>query len=77
MINKILSTKNKRFTAKILSDTLNQSSSQSDGQIKLMKKYRLIREEEIMMDNSSKSYEVIDPKIDFMLSRSISRINTD
>jgi hypothetical protein len=77
MINKILSTKNKRFTVKILSDTLNQSNSQSEGQIKLMIKYRLIREEEIMMDSGSKSYEVIDPKIVFMLSRSISRINTD
>jgi hypothetical protein len=42
-----------------------------------MKKYRLIREEEIMMENSLKSYEVIDPKIDFMLSRAISRIETD
>lgn len=77
MINKILSTKNNRFTAKILADTLNQNNAQSEGQIKLMKKYRLIREEEIMMENSLKSYEVIDPKIEFMLSRSISRIYTD
>lgn len=76
-INKILSVKNGRFTQKILTDTLNQNAPKSDGQIRLMKKYRLIREEEVMMDSGSKSYEVIDPKIIFMLSRSILRIETD
>lgn len=74
MINRILAVKLIRFTAKQLTDTFNQNIAQSDGQIKLMLGYKLIREDDILGNNNAKYYEVIDPKVEFLIKRAITRV---
>lgn len=74
MINRLLILKLYRFTHKDLTSTLKQKDTQSFGQIKLMINYRLIREEEFPDDNGIKIYEVIDPKVKFMIKHLIERI---
>ncbi len=74
MINRILAIKLTRFTIKQLTDTFNQNSPQSLGQIKLMINYRLIREDDILGPNSIKYYEVIDPKVEYLVKRLIPKI---
>lgn len=73
-INKILQVKLTRFTLKNLSDTFTLSPAQAEGQIKLMIKYNLVREDDIMGANDVKYYEVIDPKIMFLIRRAITKI---
>lgn len=74
MINRILTVRLVRFTIKQLTDTLKQTTAQSEGQIKLMIGYRLIREEEILGANNAKIYEVVDPKVEFLIKRNVSKI---
>lgn len=74
MINRILAVKLNRFTSKDLTKAFNQNNSQSEGQIKLMKSYRLIKEDEILGSNGTKIYEVIDPKVEHLVTRLIPRI---
>ena len=74
MINRILAVRQTRFTAKMLTDTFSQSSAQTDGQLKLMMQYRLIREDEIHSNQGAKYFDVTDPKIQYLIRRGISRI---
>jgi Cdc6-like AAA superfamily ATPase len=74
MINRILAVKLNRFTSRDLTRAFNQNNSQSEGQIKLMKSYKLIREDDILGPNSVKIYEVIDPKVEFLVRRLIPKI---
>lgn len=74
MINKILGVRQIRFTAKQLTDTFNQSPAQSEGQIKIMIGYSLIQEDDILGANNVKYYEVIDPKVELLLKRAITKI---
>lgn len=74
MINRILTVRQTRFTAKQLTDTFNQTSAQSDGQIKLMIQYKLVCEDDILGNNGAKYYEVIDPKIEYLVRRTVTRI---
>ncbi len=74
MINRILAVRLTRFMAKNLTEVFNQTNSQTDGQIKLMLNYRLIREDDILGANNAKYYEVIDPKVEFLIKRTITKI---
>jgi len=74
MINRILAVRQTRFTVKQLTDTFNQNISQSEGQIKIMIGYSLIREDDILGPNNIKYYEVIDPKVELLLKRAIVKI---
>lgn len=74
MINRILTVRLTRFTLKQLTDTFNQSVAQSEGQIKLMKQYKLVREDDILGNNGAKYYEVIDPKIQYLIRRTVIKI---
>jgi hypothetical protein len=74
MINRLLAVRQARFTAKQLTDTFNQNTSQTDGQIKIMINYKLIREDDILGTNNVKYYEVIDPKVEYLIRRSITKI---
>ncbi|MFV8374005.1 P-loop ATPase, Sll1717 family [Flavobacterium sp. GSP11] len=74
MINRILAVRLARFTIKQLTDTFNQNPAQSEGQIKLMINYRLIREDDILGPNNVKYFEVIDPKVEFLLKKSVTKI---
>lgn len=76
MINKILRLKMTRFTHKDLTSALNQNDNQSIGQIKIMITYRLIREEEFPDTNGMKIYEIIDPKVEFMIKHLIENIES-
>ena len=74
MINRILTVRQTRFTQKQLTDTFNQTIAQSEGQIKLMTQYKLVREDDILGNNGAKYYEVIDPKIEYLIRRTITKI---
>ena len=74
MINRILAVRLNRFTSRDLTRTFNQNNGQSEGQIKLMKSYKLIQEDDILGPNSVKIYEVIDPKVEFLVRRLIPKI---
>ncbi|AZI26452.1 hypothetical protein EA772_14310 [Pedobacter sp. G11] len=74
MINRILAIKLTRFTLRNLSDTFNQPASQSEGQIKKMIQYELINEEEILSNTNAKFFEIIDPKVSYLIRRAINRI---
>jgi GTPase SAR1 family protein len=74
MINRILAVKLTRFTHKDLNKTFNQNNAQSIGQLKIMAFYKLIREEDILSPNSTKIYEVIDPKVEYMIKRLVLKI---
>lgn len=74
MINRLLKLKQFQFTYKDLSVILEQSDNQSEGQIKLMVKYKMIREDELTTRNGLKTYEIIDPKIKFLIKHLIERI---
>jgi hypothetical protein len=74
MINKILGLRLTRFTVKQLNEAYNQNIPQSEGQIKLMINYKLICEEDILGPNNIKYYEVIDPKVEFLIKRIVVKI---
>ncbi|MDQ6471437.1 hypothetical protein RB619_12345 [Flavobacterium sp. LHD-80] len=74
MINRILGVRLIRFTVKQLAETYNLNGPQSDGHIKLMINYRLIREEDILGPNNIKYYEVIDPKVEYLVKRIVTKI---
>lgn len=74
MINRILGVRLTRFTIKQLADTFNLNAPQSEGQIRLMINYRLIREDDILGPNNIKYYEVIDPKVEYLIRRIITKI---
>lgn len=74
MINKILQIKLTVFTAKNLTDTLRQTTSQTEGQLKLMISYKLIKENEIHDNNGHILYEVTDPKIVFLVKNTVSSV---
>jgi len=74
MINRILAVKMTRFTIRQLTETFNQSIAQSEGQIKLMINYKLIREDDILGPNNTKYFEVIDPKVEYLIKRLVPRV---
>lgn len=74
MINRILAIKLNRFTSRDLTQTFNQNNSQSEGQLKLMKSYKLIQDDDILGPNNVKIYEVIDPKVEYLVRRLIPKI---
>ena len=74
MINRLLALKLIRFTKKQLTDTLSQTSNKSEGQINLMISYKLIKEEEILSKNNERIYEIVDPKVQYLIKRSVSLI---
>jgi hypothetical protein len=74
MINRILKVRQIRFTIKHLTDTFNQRTSQSDGQLKLMIQYKLIKEDDVLGENKIRYYDVIDPKVEFLIRRNITAI---
>ena len=74
MINRILAVRLTRFTVKDLNRTFKQSNAQSDGQIKLMKSYKLIREDDILGGDNKKIYEILDPKVEYLIKRIVIKI---
>lgn len=76
MINKLLRLRITRFTYKDLTLALNQNDNQSQGQIKIMIGYRLIKEEEFSDVNGMKIYEIIEPKVEFMIKHLIENIES-
>lgn len=74
MINRLLKVRLNRFTTSQLTKTFNQTSSQSVGQIKIMQQYKLVREDEILGNNGEHYYEVIDPKVEYLIKRGITQI---
>lgn len=74
MINKLLFLKKERFTEKEFSSTLKQSQKQSTNEIKTMISYKLIREEDIPDLNGEKVYEIVDPKISYLIKNMIDHI---
>lgn len=74
MINRILAVRQIRFTIKQLNTAFNQNTAQSEGQIKLMINYKLIREDDILGQNNAKYYEVVDPKVEHLIKRNVTKI---
>ncbi|WP_237275668.1 P-loop ATPase, Sll1717 family [Tenacibaculum ovolyticum] len=74
MINRILKTRQNRFHIKHLSDAYNQRTAKSEGQIKLMIQYKLIKEDEVLGENKIRYYDVIDPKVEYLIRRGIMKI---
>ncbi|WP_272022152.1 P-loop ATPase, Sll1717 family [Olleya namhaensis] len=74
MINRILKTRLNRFHIKHLSDAYNQRTAKSEGQIKLMIQYKLIKEDEVLGENKIRYYDVIDPKVEYLIRRGILKI---
>lgn len=74
MINRVLKIKLTRFTLKDLTNTFNQNTSQSEGQIKIMLQYKLIREDDILGNAGEKYFEVVDPKVEYLIRRGITSI---
>ncbi len=74
MINKLLLLKKERFTEKELSSTLKQPQRQSMNEMKTMIGYKLIREEDIPDLNGEKVYEILDPKISYLIKNMIDHI---
>jgi len=75
MINRLLRVRLTRFAIKDLTKAFNQRTAQSDGQIKLMLQYKLIRIDEVFGNNNIRYYDVIDPKVIFLIRRGITRID--
>ncbi len=71
MINRLLKVRIARFTAKQLTNTFNQTTAQTTGQIKIMKQYKLIQEDDILDPEDGACYEVIDPKVEYLIRRGI------
>lgn len=74
MVKRLLSMQLTRFTVKQLTDTFGQSTAQSEGQIKVMESYKLIREDDILGPNNEVYYEVIDPKVEYLIKHAITNI---
>lgn len=74
MINRLLTVKRLIFTSRTLNEVFNQKNPASEGQIKIMQQYKLIREDEILDLSGLKSYEVIDPKVAYLIKRNILKI---
>ncbi|MGL4852886.1 MAG: P-loop ATPase, Sll1717 family [Phocaeicola sp.] len=74
MINKLLILKLERFITKDLTNGLKQNPRKSVIHTKLMLEYKLIREEDIPDKSGQKVYEVIDPKISYMISKMVNSI---
>ena len=73
MVNRLLKLKLTRFSKNQLTAAFNQNSNQSEGQIKIMKNYSLIKEEEIFGQNGV-LFEVIDPKVEFLIKHLVESI---
>ncbi len=74
MINKLLQVKLNAFSMRQLTITLNQSTAQSEGQIKSMLKYKLISEGDIHNTYNEKEFLVIEPKVNYLIRRGYSKI---
>lgn len=74
MINRLLKLKLFDFTYKDMSSILEQNDNQSEGQISLMIRYKMIREDELTMRKGLRVYEIIDPKIKFLIKHLVERI---
>ena len=73
-INKLLSMRHVRFTQQKLEDGLNLQDHQALGYIRQMVNFGFIREEEILSESGKKIYEIIDPKIAFMIKHQVGMI---
>jgi len=69
MINYLLQVRLVRFNFKDLKDTFGLTNSQADGRLKLMVQYKIIKADEIRGANDVQYYDVIDPKIEFLIRR--------
>ncbi|WP_156965043.1 P-loop ATPase, Sll1717 family [Kaistella solincola] len=74
MINRLLQLKKTSFSKKELTTYFSQTAAQSEGQIKLMQNYGLVRKEEILLDKDTELYEIIDPKVEFLIKHLEDRI---
>lgn len=74
MIQRLLAVKLLRFSLKDLQETFKQSVGQSEGQVKVMMGYKLIEEDDILGTNGQKFYEVIDPKVEYLIKRAITNL---
>ena len=74
MINRLLRVRVSRLTAKDLTLTFNQNQNQSEGQLKIMLQYKLIQEDDILGPNNEKYYEVVDPKVEYLIRRGVTSI---
>lgn len=75
MINRLLKMKLIRFDESQMNNFFRQNISQTNGQIKIMINYNLIKEEEILGDSGQKIYEIIDPKIIYLIKNTIENID--
>lgn len=74
MINRLLKVRQTRFTLKHLTDTFNQRAAQSEGQIQLMIQYKLVKEDNVFEKNGVRSFDVLDPKVIFLITRGITQL---
>lgn len=74
MINRLLKVRLNRFSTKDVTIAFNQSNRETEGQIKIMLQYKLIREDEILGLNNEKYFEVIDPKVVYLIRRGYTQI---
>lgn len=74
MINRLLYMQLSRFTIKQLTETYNQNNAQSEGQVKIMIGYKLVREDDILGADNTAYYEVVDPKVEFLIKNAITKI---
>lgn len=74
MINKLLFFKSDRFTEKEYTSALKQPQKQSLNEIKTMLGYKLIHEEDIPNPDGEIVYEIIEPKISYLIKNMVSHI---
>lgn len=74
MINKLLFLKSDSFTEKEFSSAWRQSQRQSLNEIKTMLGYKLIHEEDIPNLDGEKVYEIIEPRISYLIKNMITHI---
>lgn len=74
MINKLLVLERDYFTEKEFTSAWKQSQKQSLNEIKTMLGYKLIHEEEIPNPDGEKVYEIIEPKISYLIKNMVSHI---
>jgi hypothetical protein len=69
MINRILRVRKIEFSISDINTIFNQRSSQSEGQIKTMLNYNLIKANQVYGQGSTQYYTVVDPKVKYLIKR--------
>jgi hypothetical protein len=76
MINRILRSRKVFFSIGDMNDTFNQKTRWSEKNcIEPMLRYKLIKEDDKLGSNGERIYEIIDPKIKFLISRNITSLD--